>query len=562
LTTLLTAFSLETIKVAKEKSKRKGYLGEVAKAAPFAVATAIADVPKGWVDSAVDQAITKVPKELKEPTWKRAVGRGSGRLVAGLATSPVFLSGIKDLQSKEPDRKKKGMAKVVGSGLVYSTLKGGIEAKIAPGDVAEAVGKKARKGNWKTVVETAGTRGALGVGAAALTAAAVAKATSKPKRRKGAKKPKKKSFLKKYVAPAAMGAAIGAGKGGIEGAIKSGRTPLKILGKAGGRAAAGALGATAMAEGVRRFMPKTAASNEGLPPTPGELYGHVSTWSGNQKTPNILREYNSLRSDLGERSPSSRAAVYAMHDELSRRGQRIPGPSMRDRVIPRSKPTTRADLATIAAVIAAPTLVFTAVQAIPPKAKDLVLEDALDSLYLQKKFTRRVAEENMFGVAQSSYQPGTNIISLAARGKAHPEATAHELGHAMAGKLRKATIGAPSAIMASRIGSAMSVALPLSVINSSRDASFTTPQDLEARARFLKRIGVVAAMLQAPILAEEAAASHTALKLMEHAGAGKKEALRRGVRHLLPAFATYAAPIAAPFIAARILKRKARRSRG
>lgn len=542
----LATFASELTKIAAKKEKKDNYLKQVASAAPFAVASAISDVPKGMVDKYVEQAIVKAPGTSS--SLRRGLGRGAGRLTAGLATSPVFLSGIKDLQSDSEKDKKRGMAKVVGSGLAYSALKGGIESgienyKTDPSKI------------WKKVRATAGARGIVGAASAALTAAAVAKATKAPKvsQAKKSKKPKKQG-VGQYVAPAISGGIIGAGKGAFESVYAKGLRvkPKALLGATAGRAASGALGAAAMTHLVKSMMPKTAEAKQKK-----DVYSDVRSWSRNRNDVDIYKFYKEINQDnQGERSPSRRAAYYALGDELSSRGYEVPKGKMRNQVVnEKVKNVGVAETAGLVLVAGAPGAVWATLGDMPPDAKDRLLEDALDRMFIDKKLNRiEVAADK-----QSAYEIGTKNVYLAAKGKARPETVAHEIGHAAAGPLRKATIGSATARKMQTYGSAAAVAIPVLVFDGATGKRFATRQELEDRAKFLERFGAVAGLAQAPVLMEEAKASIDAVDLMRRAGS--KSPKVRALRHLLPAYATYAVPAAVPFLAAAHLRAKARRAK-
>ncbi len=550
----LTTFASELTKIAAKKEERKSYLKQVGAAAPFAVASAISDVPKGMVDKYVEQAIVKAPKASS--SLSRGLGRGAGRLTAGLATSPVFLSGIKDLQSDSKKDKKRGMAKVVGSGLAYSALKGGIEAGIEHYKTNPAkIMQKVRS--------TASARGIIGATSAALTAAAVAKATKVPK----TKKKREKKGLGQYAAPAISGAILGGGKGAFEKAFESGLKvkPRALLGASAGRAASGALGAAAMTHLVKSMMPKTAEARQDQPvgPKGEQIYSQVSGWAKNRNDVDIYRFYKEVDAGgIGERSPSRRAAYYALNDELRRRGHKIEAPRMRDQVQEKVKAPGPVDTMALVAVASSPSVVWQVLGSMEPDEKDKILEDAVDRMFIQNKLHR--IEKSVSGKplvdAESAYEIGTNRVYLAPKGKAFPETVAHEVGHALASDLRKQTIGSARARQVMNYGRIVSVALPILAMDGANDGSFATRQELEARANFISRVGIVAAALQAPGLAEEAKASIDAVKIMRQAGA--KKPMARALKRLLPAYATYAVPAALPFIAAARIRSKARKKSG
>ena len=118
----LEACSFELIKLAKEGD---GYFKSVATLAPAAVAGSLVDIPKGTVEKAVETRVSGT--KIKSKPWKRGLARFGGKVPANIATLPVFISGIKDLQE---GRKTEGAAKVVASGALYGGMKGNLEARI------------------------------------------------------------------------------------------------------------------------------------------------------------------------------------------------------------------------------------------------------------------------------------------------------------------------------------------------------------------------------------------------------------------------------------------------
>ena len=262
MTVCLISFASELVKMGEAKDKeRKGYGRQFLAAAPFAAVSAATDVPKGWLDSTVEQKLRGVAKENKKSSLRTGLARGTGKLSAGLITSPVFLSGIKDLRSDDPKKKREGYAKVVGSGLVFGSTKGAIESALDTPEARAEVKAKAKKALSKTTVgrtrRLAASRGIVGMGAAALTAATIAKATKKPEPKSDkADGPKKgKSLWGSYGMPAVVGAGIGAGKGAFDEVVAKGSkaTARGIGARAGGRAAAGALGAAVLTGLVKKF---------------------------------------------------------------------------------------------------------------------------------------------------------------------------------------------------------------------------------------------------------------------------------------------------------------------
>ena len=305
-----TAFALALVKEAKEK--KRSYPGAMLALAPAAAASAAADFPRGWVDEAVKRRIAGTPPGAPK-SWKRGAGRATGRLGAALVTTPMFFDGIKDIkEAKTKEQRNRGLAKIIGSGAVFSATKGGIEEGIAGG----------LKKGFKKALDVGKIRGLIGAGAAAATAASIAKSM------KGSSK-QSRSAKNRFIMPAVAGAGIGALKGGAEyawversGLLKKLKTPKKILGSVAGRAASGALGALALSEIARAAMKKTASESDknagrwstvNFGPKAGDIYDQVSGWSRGTPSPDIRSEMDKMIDP--ERTPTRRAAYYAMHDE-------------------------------------------------------------------------------------------------------------------------------------------------------------------------------------------------------------------------------------------------------
>jgi hypothetical protein len=610
----LAAYASELTKIAAQQDgQRQSYADAMAKAAPYALVTGVADVPKGFVDKAVEKLIRGSAKSKGESALLTAVGRGGARLGAGLLTAPVFLSGIKDLKSDEKERKVRGAAKVVGSGLVYSALKGGGEA---------AVGNlmKDPKQIWRAVKNTAGARSIVGAGAALLTAYSAAKATKDSKDRMERGDSVVGKIIRQGIIPAAVGTAAGAGKGAFEEVWDKAEVlkPLwrgkkikvpsirGVVSKAGGRAASGALGALVLTHAVKHLMPskknpnvkrwqrvdtqKVASSKPpSFGPTPGELYGQVRTWAKESNDVDVYHFYKSVNQDgVGERSPSRRAAFYALHDELTARGHKMPAPKRRKDV---SGPLVKAPgvlgAAALGVVAAAPPIAAAAVNLLPPTDRDRVLADALDRMIIQKGIARRTLDPDApffdlpfglneaAGVEDSRFRsihyylgPGgkgkrgelVEEIVLPPKGRTLPGAAAHELGHASKSLARHALKTGPARFLHAT-GAAASIALPLLVVEGAGDGSFATAEDLESRAKVLAGIGTLTGAMQAPVIAEETMAQAKALKYLRRAGASVPETLGKALLHTGPGYSTYLAPLALPFLAAAGLKAKAMYSR-
>jgi hypothetical protein len=608
----LASYASELTKIAVEREReRRGYLSAMAKAVPYASVTALADVPKGFLDKSVEKLIRGKAKSKGESALLTAVGRGSARLGAGLLTAPVFLSGIKDLRSDDRREKARGAAKVVGSGLVYSAMKGGGEA---------AVGNlmKDPKEIWKAIKGTAGARSIVGAGAALLTAYTVASATKDSKKRKGEGQSIVGKIIRQGIIPATVGLATGAGKGAFEevwtktdvakplwkGTKVKLPTFRGVAAKGGGRAAQGVLGALVMTQAVKYLLPskknpkvkrwqkqKTAEAKQGpnMGPSGGELYDQVRGWAKEQNDVDVYQFYKSVKGKgIGERSPSRRAAFYALHDELSARGHKMPETQMRKEVSPKLvKSPGLLGVVALGAAAAAPIIGAQAVSLLPPTDRDRVLSDALDRMIVQKGIARRTTDpwvqpfdlpydmNTWAGLEDSRMRsphyyvgPGgrgqrgklVEEIVLPPRGKTLPGQAAHELGHASSNLARQALKTAP-ARWAHGLGATASVLLPLIAIDNAGDGSFTTAKDLESRAKLLAGVGTLTGALQVPVIAEETLANVKALKHLTAAGASVPEAIGKALLHAGPGYATYLVPAALPFLAAAGLKLKAMHGR-
>lgn len=608
--TRLATFASELTKIAaqqqQEQQRRPGLiragLGVAATAVPYQAAMSVAGVPKGVLDRAVEQTIrgTKDKSLLRvigESGWK-GISRGASTFPAGLITAPVFISGMQDLRSRDPDRQQKGYAKVISSGAAFSAMKGGGEAFIdsfGRRDVAKALGN---------VKGTALARAVTGGLAATLTAGAVAKATAtdRPKERK--------SLMARYGIPTLVGAAAGGAKGAFEEAVLSGQkaTTRGIAAKASGRAAAGALGALVLAEAVKRLLPSkknpkvkrwqrtdkpmqkiSAQQVVDLGPSQSGIYDQTRNWAKKQNDVDVYKFYKQVNDGgLGERSPSRRAAFYALHDELGERGHEMPALKMRGEVTPKLvKAPGLLSSAALVSVALTPALAHHAVMLLHPSDRDVVLGDALDKMIIQKGILRKNVNPRapLFDIPVISealgrtpsrmrsphYSEGMDAagkrvgeVVLRQRGRELPGIAAHELGHASSGPARKvlqrALMTAPASL-AHTAGTVASVVIPLLAMDGVGDGSFTTASDLESRAKLVAGLGVLTGAMQAPLIAEETIANVKALKYLRQAGAELPEAALKAMMHAGPGYATYLAPAAIPFLAAAHLKIKAMQAR-
>jgi hypothetical protein len=587
------AFSYELCKIAQEKSKKKGYGAAFMATAPLAVAQAVGDFPKGYVDKKVEVAVAKGLKPaIKAKAWKVGTGRAVGRLVAGPATAPLFFSGVKDI--KDGDRKK-GYAKVLAASGVYAGAKGGIESAVEGG-------KKATKALSPRMKRIAATRGILGLGSGVITAGSIAEAQRKSSKLKGGKADKNR-----FLAPAAIGAGIGGAKGAIEGAMDPSvaKTVRGIGGKAAGRAASGVIGALAISEIARSLskpkVKKASADKQPQIPTTSQIYSQVRVDAG-QKPDQVLQDFLRMRPNP-EKTPTSRAVTYAVNDELRSRGVPVQREKVRHQTYPPHKTqverTNIAHTAAVAAVVASPSLVWSVgISGMKTPQKDMAIKDALERLAATEGIERihagigsgglinfnRPAEpffitagpedieslleahaespagsrQQAKSLARKISKGETKIISTSRGGPAG--ILAHEIGHATAGPARLDTIGSSTARRAMKFSMIPAVAVPLIVLNNASDRTFHTREEMDAKAKFVERVGLVSALLGAPGVAEEGVASVKGLQYMKRVGASNRQ-LARAAAVMLPGFATYAMPFAAAAVTAKILRSRSEMKR-
>ncbi len=419
----LRGFASELVKIAA-KDRKKTYLAAMAATAPAAAMQAGADFPRGWVDKAVEKGIRGAGShgdKTMGSAWRRAAGRGIGRGGAALVTTPLFFSGIRDIKDAKTTRERRlGVAKVLAAGAGYSGIKGVIEPSI---EYAGAISGKKLLNKIRSV---AGARTVVGTLAAGATAASVARAM---REKPGEGKP---SVGKRFLLPALAGAGIGAGKGAFDElfeiatdgtgkitkirpkALAKLRTPAGIRGlgaKAGGRAAAGALGALALSEIARRtFRTKKASAQVAdsievrAAPRPGELYVGMKDWASRQEDKVLSRQFVEAFSDGDpESSPGKRAVYYALHDEMKRRGHAVPPTTMREKVHPPNlvKNPTIVSTAVLAAMFAAPS-------ALSRMTMSGLADDAADSV-LRENMERLIAASHVEGKALGRIEAGANF---------------------------------------------------------------------------------------------------------------------------------------------------------
>lgn len=559
---ILEHCSVELVKIAADDaSKKPSYLQAMAATAPIAATQAAADIPEGWAEKKVETHLKQhynvpiLPEEASN--LRRGMARGAGRLSAALITTPLFLRGMGDVKDgKDAHQKLKGYGEVVGAGVGFAGLKGVIEAGIENSGTGRGPEEV-----WNKVKSLAGARMAIGAGSgvlAATTAAALSKRQDKDPN----------SRVERFVIPGVTGAALGVAKGGVEHAFEHGQAGfanpehLNVLkSRVGGKAAGGLMAGLVFNEIFRHVLgkEKTSAAQPQVAPQPSEIYDSTRAWADAQPV-SVVREQVHSAPQEPEGTPARRAVYYALHDSLVARGESGPQLKERERVNPKMKPTGLVDTALVAAAIMAPQAVWhLGFAGMQPNERDGVLAGSVDRIIQARGIDRATSKKDVWGNYDAFYSPQKNLI--AAGKDPMPETLAHELGHATAGPLRKNTIQHEVVRGVAHGVAPISIIVSLAAIEGFSDKSFTTPDELDARAKFIGNVGVVAAALSAPNLAEEATASVKAVRYLKQAGASHDQALFKSLRTLGPAFLTYAAPVAAPFIAAAYLKHKAEAGR-
>ena len=583
-------FSVELVKIAARDSKEQSYASSVLVAAPFAAAKAAVDIPKGMIDKAVDATIRTGKPKLKSIA-ARGLGRGLGSLGPGMATTPMFLSGIKQLTNAKTDKdRREGTAKILGAGFTFAALKGATETAIEKG-----VGKVDTKDALRVVRNIAGVRGATGLISSGLTARQIAAS------RKGKNKDSTKSDL-------AAGLAIGAGKGIAdelaEKGVRSLKTPKGLRGvaaRASGRAAAGAIGAVALGKIVDSYMKKTSSA---LPPGSISAAANLAAVNQNQSsvpTPTLtpstvyeqmVRQANTMPSTSvysaytahvargnPEANPMRRAVHYALTDSLKAKGHAVPEPKMRHKVSPQQSSVVLPTAAMIGALVA-PHAAMRYLDTLPTTDKDKILSEALDEQILSRNIDYiREAPEDLWGEEiQAAYRqmgqgqdgltgvnPKTGKRFIMVSDSAGAAVKAHELGHATAGRLRKSLLQTETVRRAAELGRIGTIVIPLGAVFMAADTSFSTPRELESKKRLVETAGRIGTMAMMPKLIEEALASASAVEYLAKAeikagtpvAKALPNAVKRSLKRLGPAFLTYASPLLLPGLAARHLSSKA-----
>ena len=332
----------------EQKNKKRTALGLVGAGA---LKSLLSDYPKGVIEDFTRAGVKA--KFDKQPAMKKllskkflgkafsgtGVGRAAGGMTVGAATFPIFYSGMKDLKSGDKDRRAKGFAKVIGSGVLFQGGKGAVEygwkalrgkKGVGKATVKNPLPPKATKSLKALTAKGMVGRGTaaralIGLGASTATAYGLSKALSKPKDGK-----KKKSVLP---AALALGAGMGAGKGLIDTAMlgRSGKwwnpksyaaafkSPKAWVPGTVARAAGGAVGTAVLGELLDRLMK----------PKKQKLAMHLRAahWLGKAalqpipKTPKLVipRKWYRSADDLKKWEAKVRLRIGALADKLDKK---------------------------------------------------------------------------------------------------------------------------------------------------------------------------------------------------------------------------------------------------
>jgi len=247
----------------------------------------MADIPKfvaaGEMEKAIRQKLKVAqpgaPKAFTKGSLKqsaRFARRAASGSVPGMLTFPILASGIKDVSSDDPGDKAKGLAKVLGSGMTYSAIKGATEhgarhrmleegaakAKPSTKSLLKKVPKARLLAGAKPYIAGAVAKGIPGTLAAAIPAAAIASGLGKDDEKAS------KSLLRAGVA----GGVAAGGRGAIErllffkkmGVPINPRVLREVAATAGSKGAAGVLGGLILDRAVRYAMKKSKAKPKPL----------------------------------------------------------------------------------------------------------------------------------------------------------------------------------------------------------------------------------------------------------------------------------------------------------
>lgn len=546
------AFSTELVKIAADDTS-KSYASQMVATLPFALAKGAVDVPKGAVDKAVDQTIRSGKLPSIKAVASRAFSRGGATLAAGTITTPMFLGGLKDLKnSKNKSEKNKAMAKLIGSGFLYSALKGAVET----------MGEKGLSGvkpkdALRLARNVGSARGIIGAGSAALTARGIVQSRSG-----GPGKKKRPSWQRDAVTGASLGAAKGVLDELAERGVKSIKTPAglrNVAARASGRVASGAIGAVALGKLFDSYMKKTSSDQSSPAPTPRNIYASMRQQSATMDTPDVYAAYSAhLAQGDPERNPTRRAVMYALSDTLQERGEPTVAEKMRDQVSP---PTSAA----VAAALVVPSALVAVADRVP-LASDKALASAMEATAVSRGIeVVKKSPEDLWGQYSGGAMLDERKILIG--NKAGAETIAHEIGHLSAGPLRRKILHNPLVGITAYQSAALALAVaPAVILANLNDGSFATKKEIEQKKRTIDNLRRAGAVVMAPRLLEEGLASAKAVTLLRDAlveggappAAAKIQAVARSAARLGPAFLTYTSPLMAAAILSRHLGKRAK----
>jgi hypothetical protein len=546
------AFSTELVKIAAEDTS-KSYASQMVATLPFALAKGAVDVPKGAVDKAVDQTIRSGKLPSLKAVASRAFSRGGATLAAGTITTPMFLGGLKDLKnSKNKSEKNKAMAKLIGSGFLYSALKGAVET----------MGEKGLSGvkpkdALRLARNVGSARGIIGAGSAALTARGIVQSRSG-----GPGKKKRPRWQRDAVTGASLGAAKGVLDELAERGVKSIKTPAglrNVAARASGRVASGAIGAVALGKLFDSYMKKTSSDQSSPAPTPGRIYTSMRQQAGEMDTPDVYAAYSAhLAQGNPEKNPTRRAVMYALSDTLKERGEPTVAEKMRNQVSP---PTSAA----VAAALVVPSALVAVADRVP-LASDKDLASAMEATAVSRGIeVVKKNPEDLWGQYSGGAMLDEGKILIG--NKAGAETIAHEIGHLSAGPLRRKILHNPLVGITAYQSAALALAVaPAVILANLNDGSFATKKEIEQKKRTIDNLRRAGAVVMAPRLLEEGLASAKAVTLLRDAlveggappAAAKIRAVARSAARLGPAFLTYTSPLMAAAILSRHLGKRAK----
>jgi len=230
--------NVKTSAAAQQQEDKPSYLRKIFTMAPATAIKAVSDMPGAALEKHIENKIIGANRLPSAPKvinpFARSLGRASSH-AAGLATAPVFFSAMKDVQSKNPEERRKGIAKAMAVAALSGFGKGSIETAAEKGRVLRA-----------------GLNRAL----ISLPSAGVALYTSK--------KTGDTKGSKKYLLGAGIGSVYGAAKGGVEAAANNWSHRMAqpkafrraVLGAMAGKGAEGLLAGTLMTGLIHYFTKK------------------------------------------------------------------------------------------------------------------------------------------------------------------------------------------------------------------------------------------------------------------------------------------------------------------